>query len=71
MIMQVGTIGLGRMADMFVLSGRWHIDFASAAITGIGVGAVIALVLLPRFDIRVTPAAGGRKAAADRSAGAG
>ncbi len=45
------------LADMLVLSGRWHIDFASAAITGIGVGAVIALVLLPRVDIRVTPAA--------------
>lgn len=44
------------LADVLVLSGTWHIDFASAAITGIGVGAVLSLGLV-RLGIPVSPAA--------------
>lgn len=41
---------------MLVLSGTWRIDFASAAITGLGVGAVLALGLI-RLGVPVNPAA--------------
>ncbi len=44
------------LADVLVLSGTWHIDFASAAITGIGVGAVLSLGLV-RLGLPVNPTA--------------
>ncbi len=44
------------LADVLVLSGTWHVDFASAAITGIGVGAVLSLGLA-RLGVPVNPAA--------------
>ena len=43
-------------AHVLVLSGTWHIDFASAAITGIGIGSVLALGLV-RLGVLVSPAA--------------
>lgn len=44
------------LADVLVLSGTWRIDFAGAAITGIGVGAVLSLGLI-RLGVPVNPAA--------------
>lgn len=44
------------LADVLVLSGTWHVDFASAAITGIGIGAVLSLGLA-RLGLPVNPAA--------------
>ncbi len=44
------------LADVLVLSGTWHVDFASAAITGIGIGAVLSLGLA-RLGMPVNPAA--------------
>lgn len=42
------------LADMLVLSGTLRIDFTSAAIAGIGLGAVLAVLILPRFAVPVT-----------------
>ena len=44
------------LADVLVLSGTWHVDFASAAISGIGIGAVLSLGLA-RLGVPVHPAA--------------
>ena len=42
------------LADVLVLSGTLRVDFPSAAIVGIGLGAVLSVLLLPRFGIPVT-----------------
>ncbi len=42
------------LADVLVLSGTLRVDFTSAAIVGIGLGAVLSVLLLPRFGIPVT-----------------
>ncbi len=42
------------LADVLVLSGTLHVDFASAAITGVGLGALAAVLVLPRVGVPVT-----------------
>ncbi len=42
------------LADALVLGGTLQIDFPSAAIAGIGLGAVLSVLILPRFGIPVT-----------------
>jgi len=39
------------LADVLVLSGTLHVDFASAAITGVGLGALAAVLVLPRVGV--------------------
>jgi hypothetical protein len=42
------------LADVLVLSGTLHVNFASAAITGVGLGALAAVLVLPRVQVPVT-----------------